>query len=628
MCSSTRALMHRLTTEIDLEFAVLRREGSGFAEVLVGTVRVADELADIPIDAGADGTAEVLAVVPFRQIRERGFDVVDDGVPLEYLVVDERFDVPLEQFLAQIELEPVELRDAQYDQDDDEYAEVVRRIVEDEIGQGEGANFVIRRDFRASVAAWGPVKALTVFRHLVEREAGAYWTFYVQTKRHALLGASPERHVSSHGGTVRMNPISGTFRIPEGTLSAEDLRARLDTFLHDRKEILELMMVVDEELKMMASICPTGGRVIGPFLKTMSRVVHTEYVLEGESGLDPREVLRKSMFAATVLGSPVGNACRVIKKYEKSGRAHYGSVLALFGHDATGRATLDAPILIRSARVSSSGALTVSVGATLVRDSDPASEVAETVAKISGLLNAFSDRPAASNATRDLLDQVLPDFDALLTSRNRMMAPFWSQKLEPSPSGRPLDITADLVTAEDEFAVMLAHVLSSIGVRTRLVDWQDVTSESAATDLLILGPGPGDPRSSSDRRIARLREVARQRLHSGKPVFGVCLGHQIIASELGLELVPKQTVVQGAQEQVDLFGTPRTVGFYNTFTAAMPTSGIPRDMTFAAVGEEVIALRGPAVGGLQFHPESVLTLEGADILETAIRQVTSASLRG
>ncbi|MEJ4099489.1 chorismate-binding protein [Corynebacterium mastitidis] len=329
-CSSSHTLVHRLTTQPDLEFAVLRREDSKYVEVLIGTVRVADELAGIPLDTGTGGTTEILAVVPFHQIHERGFEVIDDAVPLEYLVVEERFNILVDDFMSQINIEPVELRNGRYDQDDSEYAEIVRRVVEDEIGQGEGANFVIRRDFHASVAAWAPSKALTVFRNLIQREAGAYWTFYVQTKRHALLGASPERHVSSHGGTVCMNPISGTFRIPEEALSPAELRTQFNTFLHDRKEILELMMVVDEELKMIASICPAGGQVIGPFLKRMSRVVHTEYVLEGQSELDPREILRKSMFAATVLGSPVSNACRVIKKYEKSGRAHYGSVLALF----------------------------------------------------------------------------------------------------------------------------------------------------------------------------------------------------------------------------------------------------------------------------------------------------------
>ena len=78
-------------------------------------------------------------------------------------------------------------------------------------------------------------------------------------------------------------------------------------------------MVVDEELKMMCDICNEGGQVLGPFLKPMSRLVHTEYLLAGRTNRDPREVLRDTMYAATVTGSPVENACRLIKQYESVG---------------------------------------------------------------------------------------------------------------------------------------------------------------------------------------------------------------------------------------------------------------------------------------------------------------------
>ena len=76
-------------------------------------------------------------------------------------------------------------------------------------------------------------------------------------------------------------------------------------------------MVVDEEMKMMSAVCPNGGRILGPFLKQMSRLSHTEYLLEGRTDLDVREVLRLTMFAPTVTGSPMENACAVIAEYEK-----------------------------------------------------------------------------------------------------------------------------------------------------------------------------------------------------------------------------------------------------------------------------------------------------------------------
>ena len=204
-----------------------------------------------------------------------------------------------------------------FETDDDEYAKLVEAVITDEIGQGEGANLVIGRHYRATVADWGPDKALTVFRRLLQRERGAYWTFLFFTGDRYLIGASPERHITVHGGDVRMNPISGTFRIPAGDGDgAGDLKSRLLDFLADEKEIYELFMVVDEELKMMCDICTEGGQVLGPFLKPMSHLVHTEYLLAGRTTRDPREVLRDTMFAATVTGWPVENACRLIKRYE------------------------------------------------------------------------------------------------------------------------------------------------------------------------------------------------------------------------------------------------------------------------------------------------------------------------
>ena len=62
-----------------------------------------------------------------------------------------------------------------------------------------------------------------------------------------------------------------------------------------------------------------------------------------------RDVLRETMFAPTVTGSPIENACRVIARHEGRGRRYYAGVLALLGADGAGRQTLDAPILIRTA---------------------------------------------------------------------------------------------------------------------------------------------------------------------------------------------------------------------------------------------------------------------------------------
>src|SRR3954454_2046569 len=154
-----------------------------------------------------------------------------------------------------------------------------------------------------------------------------------------------------------MNPISGTFRlgVSTGSTTGAQRKERLLDFLHDEKEIYELFMVVDEELKMMCDICNEGGQVLGPFLKPMTHLVHTEYLLAGRTTRDPREVLRDTMYAATVTGSPVENACRLIKHYEAEGRGYYGAALAILGPAAPGGPVVDSPIMVRSADVGLDG---------------------------------------------------------------------------------------------------------------------------------------------------------------------------------------------------------------------------------------------------------------------------------
>ncbi|MCW2772384.1 MAG: phnA 1, partial [Nocardioides sp.] len=426
-----------------------------------GTRRVVESLLDVPLEEGtpADGhIADRLLAIPFRQVAERGFEAHDDGTPLVVVDVETELEFSVAEVVEAIDDTGIEFDDrGGFETDDEEYAKLVEAIIADEIGQGEGANLVIGRHYRAQVADWGADKALTVFRRLLQRERGAYWTYVFFTGDRYLIGASPERHVTIHGGDVRMNPISGTFRIPrEG-----DVKGRLLDFLRDEKEIYELFMVVDEELKMMCDICNEGGQVLGPFLKPMSRLVHTEYLLAGRTSRDPREVLRDTMYAATVTGSPVENACRLIKQYEHEGRGYYGAALAILGRDATGGPVVDSPIVIRTADVDLDGRLKVTAGATLVRDSDPAYEVAETHAKAGGILSAFGLVPAAPVPSTNIAELVL-DEDVLLAlnARNQRLSRFWLTDQGGSPPDpRLAGRSAVILDGEDDFVNMLRHVL-------------------------------------------------------------------------------------------------------------------------------------------------------------------------
>ncbi|AYG83416.1 Anthranilate synthase component 1 [Streptomyces hundungensis] len=613
--------IQRLLDENCPPFALLRRRTPGHdhdtVELLIGEVHEVERLADLPV-----GDRPALALVPFRQIRERGFDVRDDKTPLAVLVADERHELPLADALAELPAHEVRVEGGGFDVGDEEYAGIVRRVIDDEIGRGEGANFVIRRTFTGEIPGFGRADALALFRRLLAGERGAYWTYVVRTGDRTLVGASPEVHVRMSGGTVVMNPISGTYRYPASGPTPEDLLG----FLADPKETDELSMVVDEELKMMCTVGDMGGVVIGPRLKEMAHLAHTEYELRGRSSLDVREVLKETMFAATVTGSPVQNACRVIERYEDGGRGYYAGALALLGRDAGGAQTLDSPILIRTADISPEGHLRVPVGATLVRHSDPAGEVAETHAKAAGVLAALGVRPGrpATDAVRPRLADD-PRVRAALDARRADLAPFWLRMRErpAAPSGSAL-----VVDAEDTFTAMLAHVLRSAGLDVSVLrhDTPGLRERALAhRGPVVLGPGPGDPSDAADPKMALLRPLAAELLGSHRHgLLGVCLGHELIAAELGLDIVRKREPHQGAQLRIDLFGQAETVGFYNSFAARyegeLPGVEIARD----PVTHEVHALRGPGYAGVQFHPESVLTLRGPELVHELLAGVAAA----
>jgi 2-amino-4-deoxychorismate synthase len=604
-------------------FALIRLQGSDAVTVLGGTRVDHEDLSDVPLERGKPAAGrrfDRLLCVPYAQIRERGFEAHEDGTPLTSIEVALEAEIRTADMLALLPDEPVATTGPRgFDIGDDEYAEIVGRVIGDEIGNGEGANLVIGRTYTATIADWDAGKALTVFRRLLERERGAYWTFVVFTGDRYLIGASPERHISVHGGEVRMNPISGTFRVGDIDDPVER-KTQLLRFLADEKEIYELFMVVDEELKMMCDICSEGGQILGPYLKAMTHLMHTEYILAGRTTQDVRDVLRSSMYAATVTGSPVENACRLIKRYESAGRGYYGAVMALLGRDPAGAATADAPILLRTADVSVSGELRVTAGATLVRDSDPRYEVAETHAKAAGILTAFGLVPvpvAPSGAVAELaLDE---DVLISLHQRNERLSRFW---FTDQSQTEPVDALAGkhvvVLDGEDDFVNMLRHVLSVLGMTSETVHHSDYAPGAFdSADVVVVGPGPGDPRDLEDSKIKAVRAAVDDLLAEKKPFLAVCLGHQVLCGLLGVPLLYKDIVFQGTQTSVVLRGREESVGFYNTFVARLGDDTVlPAGVRVEADPDsgDVHYLSGPNYRGVQFHAESILTEHGSRII--------------
>jgi phenazine biosynthesis protein phzE len=260
------------------------------------------------------------------------------------------------------------------------------------------------------------------------------------------------------------------------------------------------------------------------------------------------------------------------------------------------------------------------VGATLVRGSDPASEVSETETKIAGVLDAI--RSGGDDAApRRLLDAVdAEEVQILLQRRNLYLSRFW---FEPQSSNynRVPELAGKGVTIidnEDSFSNMLKRMIEQMGARVRIVSFADYVIGDE-DDLTIVGPGPGDPTSTTDPKMKKVLEVVRSLRAAKRPFLAECLGHQVFCVSLGLPVVKKNVPFQGAQEIIDLFGKVERVGFYNTFTGKAPPGGL-EGFEIAADPQtaEIHAIRAPGIYSAQFHMESILTPRGYELTRDAL----------
>ncbi|MEI7202495.1 chorismate-binding protein, partial [Pectobacterium parvum] len=333
----------------------------------------------------ADSHHGKLLVVPFCQVAKRGYHAINDETPILSMPITSRQWLPLSEAINRLPDLPISVTNTHFNLDDTQFGQRISQLIEQEIGQGAGSNFVLHRKLRTSLVDYHPEQLLSLYRRLLQTESSAYWCFLINTGDEAFIGVSPELHASLNNGEMYMNPISGTFRYPE---QGETIEALIE-FLNNQKETNELYMVVDEELKVMSGLCERGAQVSDLRLKQLSQVIHTEYVLKGKTQASVADILIETLPAPTVIGSPVQNACQVIARYEPEGRRYYSGVVALVDgtHDSP---RLDSAICIRTAEVTADGKVEIGVGATIVRDSVPLDEAEETRSKVQSLYAALT----------------------------------------------------------------------------------------------------------------------------------------------------------------------------------------------------------------------------------------------
>ena len=603
--------------EGDQPFAMVMCEDEDEVMLLEGEASQHDLLEQIPRKTGKTDSGETefdtISVLPFSQVKEKGYRAHENGEKITTLQIQSQTRMSVAEVCDRIPRKDLELEGGGELEPSiplDEYEELIRKVLEDEIGNGEGANFVIPNVYKGRILSISREVVLSVLRTILETEYGSYMTYVFYDGERYIVGASPEKHLSVQKKKVQMVPISGTVRKNGEPVTRE----QLITFLRDNKEIMELAMVWDEEFKMMSRMCEEGGQSTGPHIREMSNVAHSEYLLEGMSKKDIIDLLRRSMFAPTVTGSPMGHAIsEIIYKYEQESRGYYASAIVMMGRDGDGEDVLDSGITIRTATIKADdGEIRIPTGATLVKDSVPADEVKETQAKAGAMLkcltnkNGSKPKPSVAELLRD--DEV----QQILAERNKLFKRYLMEDQSDIDNTREALVgkKITIINNEDDFAYTLKHMCRSLGAEAQVVHYSlyEVGADKQS-DLVIVGPGPGDPNNMDDPKMKKLSGIVSELKSSGKKFFAECLGHQMLCRELGMDLRKKDDPSQGVQKTITYYGERQRVGFYNSFAAQY--EDLPDvEMAYDRESGEVHAMRNSHFASTQFHPDSLLTTNG------------------
>jgi anthranilate synthase len=461
---------------------------------------------------------------------------------------------------------------------DADYAAIVARAKE-HIRKGDVFELVLSRKFHAPFEG----RASTLFRN-IRRVNPSPYEFLVQMGNEQLVGASPEMFVRVQGKRVESCPIAGTARrskTPGQAAVIEDAKI-LQALLNSKKDEAELTMCTDVDRNDKARICEPGSirllgrRQIEAYTGLYHTVDHVEGTLREE--FDGVDAFLSHMWAVTLTGAPKTEAVKIIENAEPEHRQFYGAAVGALHFNGD----VNTGITIRTLHMKNKTA-TFQVGASIVYDSVPEEEAAETHTKSASLRRILSGTPLAA-----------PERPVRKTGAGK---------------------TIVLIDNEDSFVNMLADYIRQTGARA--VTYRHGTPLETLLQhkpqLIVHSPGPGVP---AQFRVPQMVKLCAE---AGIPQFGVCLGLQGIFEAFGgtLGYLPKPqhgktwNLTHTAHPLFEGVPNPCTVGAYHSIYGLSDT--LPEALETIATNENGVIMavshKTLPVWAVQFHPESILSLQ-------------------
>jgi len=456
----------------------------------------------------------------------------------------------------------------------EEYMASVEKVREG-MRRGDYYEVVLHQTFRTPYSG----KASALFERMQKANPSPY-EFLLQFGDEQLVGASPEMFVRVEGQRVETCPIAGTARRTGDPIRDE---VSIRELLNSTKEESELTMCTDVDRNDKSRVCEPGTvKVIGRrVIESYAGLFHTVDHVEGflKEGFDSLDAFLSHMWAVTVVGAPKKAAAIAIENLEKEARGWYGGaigMLSLSGDINTG-------ILIRTTYLRN-GVATYPAGATLLYDSVPEMEERETRLKATGFFRLLGSEPEKARVeVRD---------------------------------SEGAGVRLLLVDNDDCFIHTLANYARQTGadVVTYRAGFPAEMIRQIAPSLILISPGPGRPADFG------VPDLVKNAVRLGVPVFGVCLGLQGVVEAFGGELGVLDYPMHGKPSWIThqgkgvFEGLPGRfqVGRYHSLFAKRES--FPGCLEITAESEDgvIMGLRHKdlPVEAVQFHPESILTLEG------------------
>jgi len=423
-----------------------------------------------------------------------------------------------------------------------------------------------------------------VFHRLRQANPAPYGALINLGEGEFLVSASPEMYVRVEGKRIETCPISGT--IARGRDPMEDAQ-RIRELLNSTKDESELTMCTDVDRNDKSRVCVPGTvRVIGrrqiePYSRLIHTVDHVEGVLREE--FDALDGFLSHAWAVTVTGAPKRWAIRFIEEEERSSRRWYGGAIGRVAFDGN----MNTGLTLRTIRMKD-GVAEVRAGATLLYDSDPEAEETECRLKAAAMFTAIRGQEASGA----------------------------SAHTSAASAAAGADRNVLLIDHEDSFVHTLANYIRMAGAQVVTLRPDLARAElrrGRNHDLVVLSPGPGRP---GDFAMAETLDVlVRRQL----PAFGVCLGLQGIVEYFGGSLDLLDVPMHGKPSIVRITGgrllrglpSEITVGRYHSLCAQRRT--LPPELAITAETADGVIMaiehtRLP-IAAVQFHPESVMTLQ-------------------